>query len=120
MTGIEIAKEMGKTEPTLPIILIAGPRVDKELRLVSDNIREILHKPVPKEELRQLVVDIIPDLKKPDLFFYDEGLRITLARQNKEAPLVFLIPSTGVSSLAPNSALNDVPGDHYPRNSCLT
>lgn len=55
-----------------------------------------------KIPVKQLVVDIIPDLKKPDIFFYDEGLRYTLAYQDKKAPLVFLIPGIGGSNLAPN------------------
>jgi hypothetical protein len=45
--------------------------------------------PPAKISVRQLVFDIIPDLKKPDIFFYDEGLRCTLAYQDKKAPLVF-------------------------------
>ncbi|HEY3276326.1 MAG TPA: hypothetical protein VGJ94_06865, partial [Syntrophorhabdaceae bacterium] len=52
--------------------------------------------------LKQLVIDIIPDLKKPDVFFYDEGLRCTLAYQDKGAPLVFLIPGTGASNRSPS------------------
>jgi len=46
---------------------------------------------------RQIVLDIIPDNKKPDIFFYDDGLRCTLAYQDKEAPLVFLIAGTGAN-----------------------
>lgn len=38
------------------------------------------------------------DLKKPDIFFYDRGLRYTVAFQNRKAPLVFLIAGTGGSS----------------------
>ena len=54
-------------------------------------------KPAPpdKVRIRRLVLDVSPDLKKPDIFFYDEGLRCTLAYQNKKAPLVFLIAGTG-------------------------
>jgi len=64
-----------------------------------DNLKSDLPVKVP---MKQLVVDIIPDLKKPDLFFYDKGLRCTLAYQNKKAPLVFLIPGIGASNLAPS------------------
>jgi len=52
--------------------------------------------------VKQLLVDIIPNMKKPDVFFYDEGLRCTLAYQNHKAPLVFLIPGVGASSRAPS------------------
>ncbi|MDD5170432.1 MAG: alpha/beta fold hydrolase [Syntrophales bacterium] len=51
--------------------------------------------------LKQLILDIIPGLKKPDVFFYDEGLRCTLAYQNKKAPLVFLIAGTGAGDRSP-------------------
>ena len=33
--------------------------------------------PPAKISVRQLVLNVIPDLKKPDVFFYDEGLRCT-------------------------------------------
>ncbi len=64
-----------------------------------DSLKSELPAKVP---VRQLVVDIIPDLKKPDIFFYDGGLRCTLAYQDNKAPLVFLIPGIGASNLAPN------------------
>ncbi|OPY84756.1 MAG: Alpha/beta hydrolase family protein [Smithella sp. PtaU1.Bin162] len=51
--------------------------------------------PPAKILARRLVLDVIPDIKKPDIFFYDEGLRCTLAYQNKKAPLVFVIAGTG-------------------------
>ncbi|MBT0652029.1 alpha/beta fold hydrolase [Geomobilimonas luticola] len=38
------------------------------------------------------------DLKKPEIFFYDRGLRYTVAFQDHNAPLVFLIAGTGGSS----------------------
>ena len=38
------------------------------------------------------------DQKKPEIFFYDRGLRYTVAFQNRKAPLVFLIAGTGGSS----------------------
>jgi len=44
---------------------------------------------------KRLTLNVIPGLRKPDVFFYDEGLRCTLARQDKKAPLVFLIAGTG-------------------------
>lgn len=57
---------------------------------------------LPKEiRTRELVLEVIPDLKKPELFFYDEGVQCTLAYQDKKAPLVFLIAGTGGSHRAP-------------------
>jgi hypothetical protein len=41
------------------------------------------------------------DRKKPDIFFYDRGLRYTVAFQDCRAPLVFLIAGTGASSRSP-------------------
>ena len=50
---------------------------------------------------RELVLDLSPDLRKPEIFFYDRGLRCLLAPQKKKAPLVFLIAGTGASHKAP-------------------
>jgi len=38
------------------------------------------------------------DRKKPEIFFYDHGLRYTVAFQDRKAPLIFLIAGTGASS----------------------
>ncbi|KAF0220275.1 MAG: hypothetical protein FD174_1355 [Geobacteraceae bacterium] len=38
------------------------------------------------------------DREKPEIFFYDLGLRYTVAFQDRKAPLVFLIAGTGGSS----------------------
>jgi hypothetical protein len=48
-----------------------------------------------KVPTKELVLDLIPDLKKPEIFFYDQGLRCTLAYQDHKAPLAFLIAGTG-------------------------
>ena len=54
-----------------------------------------------KMRTRQLVLEVIPDREKPPIFFYDKGLRCTLAYQEQEAPLVFLIAGAGASDRAP-------------------
>jgi hypothetical protein len=54
-----------------------------------------------KMRTRELVLDVIPDRHKPPIFFYDAGLRCTLAYQKQKAPLVFLIAGTGASDRAP-------------------
>jgi len=50
---------------------------------------------------RQLVLAPIPGIKKPDIFFYDDGLYCTLAYQKKKAPLIFVIAGTGASYQSP-------------------
>ena len=51
-----------------------------------------LPKEVPSKEL---VLELIPGLKKSDVFYYDNGLRCTFAYQDHKAPLIFLIAGTG-------------------------
>ena len=51
---------------------------------------------LPKEIIsKRLVLDVIPGLKKPDIFYYDDGVRCTFAYQKTKAPLIFLIAGTG-------------------------
>jgi hypothetical protein len=51
---------------------------------------------LPKEiDSKRLVLDVIPGMTKPDIFYYDEGLKCTVAFQDTKAPLVFLIAGTG-------------------------
>ena len=45
--------------------------------------------------MKELLLEIYPDRKKPDIFFYDEGLVCNFAYQKKKAPLAFLIAGTG-------------------------
>ena len=60
-----------------------------------------LKPPLPKRiPLRDLVLEPLPDLKKPRVFFYDKGLYCTLAAQKKKAPLVFLVAGTGAGHRA--------------------
>ena len=54
-----------------------------------------------KMHTRHLVLDVIPDLQKPPIFFYDGGLRCTFAHQKQKAPLVFLIAGAGASDRGP-------------------
>jgi hypothetical protein len=60
-------------------------------------------KPALPEEVpvKQLTLEIFPDRKKPDVFFYNEGLQCTLAYQKEKAPLVFLIAGTGSNNASP-------------------
>ena len=51
--------------------------------------------PPDRIAIKRLVLNIFPEQRRPDVFFYDDGLRCTLAYQDKRAPLVFLIAGTG-------------------------
>ena len=53
-----------------------------------------------KMRTRQLVLDVLPDRKKPPVFFYDEGLHCSFAYQKQKAPLVFLIAGAGSNDRA--------------------
>lgn len=50
---------------------------------------------------KHLVLEVTPDFKRPDVFFYDHGLQCSLVYQDKKAPLVFLIPGTGSGIRSP-------------------
>ena len=56
------------------------------------NLRPELSGEVP---VKTMVLET--DLKKPEIFFYDHGLRYTAAFQDGKAPLIFLIAGTGGS-----------------------
>ncbi len=51
--------------------------------------------------IRQLLLDVIPGREKPPVFFYDDGLRCSFVRQDKKAPLVFLLAGYGSSGQDP-------------------
>jgi pimeloyl-ACP methyl ester carboxylesterase len=48
---------------------------------------------------------VFPERKIPDVFWYTDGLRFSLVRQDREAPLIFLIAGTGANYNAGNSRL---------------
>jgi len=52
-----------------------------------------------KAPVRTMILET--DQKKPEIFFYDRGLRYTVAFQERKAPLIFLIAGTGSSSKSP-------------------
>lgn len=52
-----------------------------------------------KVPVKTLVLE--SDRKKPEIFFYDHGLRYTVAFQDRKAPLIFLIAGTGGGSKSP-------------------
>ena len=60
------------------------------------NLRPEISGKVP---VKTMILDT--DMKKPEIFFYDHGLRYTVAFQDRKAPLVFLIAGTGGGSKSP-------------------
>ena len=60
------------------------------------NLRPELSGKVP---IKTMILET--DLKKPEIFFYDHGLRYTAAFQEGKAPLIFLIAGTGGGSKSP-------------------
>jgi hypothetical protein len=60
------------------------------------NLRPEISGKVP---VKTMILDT--DMKKPEIFFYDHGLRYTVAFQEGKAPLIFLIAGTGGGSKSP-------------------
>jgi pimeloyl-ACP methyl ester carboxylesterase len=58
---------------------------------------DLKHPGPEKMDLQPLVLDVQPGMRKPDVFYYDEGLHCMIARQKGKAPLVFLIAGTGAN-----------------------
>lgn len=52
-----------------------------------------------KAPIKTMILDA--DSQKPEIFFYDRGLRYTAAFQDRKAPLIFLIAGTGGGSKSP-------------------
>lgn len=50
---------------------------------------------------KRLLLEVIPGLSVPEVFYYNEGLRCTFAYQDKKAPLIFLIAGTGSGDQSP-------------------
>ena len=52
---------------------------------------------LPSIPFKQRSIDIFPDRKTPDVFFYGKELLYSVALQDHESPLIFLIAGTGAS-----------------------
>jgi len=62
--------------------------------------------PLPKRiPVDQFEISVFDDREVPDVFWYNDGLKFSLARQNHQAPLIFNIAGTGAGH---NSALMKV------------
>ena len=60
-------------------------------------------KPLRGANVRNLDLQVFPERKKPEVFWYDLGLRSAVAYQEKKAPLIFLIAGTGASFDSPKN-----------------
>jgi pimeloyl-ACP methyl ester carboxylesterase len=89
----------------IPAIALAGdafyryPIADSYAATIlgtPQNLRPELSGKVP---VKTMILET--DLQKPEIFFYDRGLRYTVAFQDRKAPLVFLITGTGGGSKSP-------------------
>ena len=58
-------------------------------------------KPLRGANIRRFNLQVFEDREKPDVFWYDRGLRTAVAYQDEKAPLIFLIAGTGASFDAP-------------------
>ena len=60
-------------------------------------------KPLRGANVRNFDLQVFPERKKPEVFWYDLGLRSVVAYQEKKAPLIFLIAGTGASFDSPKN-----------------
>ena len=58
-------------------------------------------KPLRGKNIQRFNLQVFDDRERPDVFWYDRGLRSAVAYQDKKAPLIFLIAGTGASFDAP-------------------
>ena len=62
------------------------------------DLKPELPKDIPS---KRIALEVIPGLKIPEVFFYNNGVRLTYVFQKEKAPLVFLISGTGGDDSAP-------------------
>ena len=55
-----------------------------------------------KIKTKRLTISSLSEDSKPDVFYYDDGVRCTLAPQRGKAPLIFIIAGTGAGDQAAN------------------
>ncbi len=60
-------------------------------------------KPLRGANVRNFNLQVFEDRVKPDVFWYDRGLRSAVAYQDHKAPLIFLIAGTGASFDSPKN-----------------
>ena len=60
-------------------------------------------KPLRGAHIKRFKLNVFEDREKPDIFWYDKGLRTAVAYQKHKAPLIFLIAGTGASFDSPKN-----------------
>ncbi len=60
-------------------------------------------KPIRGGHVKNFKLKLFEDRAKPDIFWYDQGLRTAVAYQKHKAPLIFLIAGTGASFDSPKN-----------------
>jgi len=60
-------------------------------------------KPIQGANVTRMALDVFGDRKKPEVFWYDRGLRSAVVTQDHKAPLIFLIAGTGASFDSPKN-----------------
>jgi len=60
-------------------------------------------KPIQGANVTRMALDVFGDRKKPEVFWYDRGLRSAVVSQDHKAPLIFLIAGTGASFDSPKN-----------------
>jgi hypothetical protein len=75
------------------------PVQDPYLATIVGTPRDVAAEPEPLRgaHVRNLDLEVFKDRKKPEVFWYDRGLRSAVVYQDKKAPLIFLIAGTGAS-----------------------
>jgi predicted alpha/beta-fold hydrolase len=75
------------------------PVADSYAATILGTSQDLRPEPGGKVPVKTMILET--DLKKPEIFFYDQGLRYTTAFQDGKAPLIFLIAGTGGGSKSP-------------------
>jgi len=75
------------------------PMADSYAATILGTPQNLRPEPGGKVPVRTMILET--DQKKPEIFFYDRGLRYTVAFQDRKAPLIFLIAGTGGGSKSP-------------------
>src|SRR3954454_5260950 len=63
-----------------------------------DDLKPDLPADIPR---KRIALQVTPGVTRPDVFFYHEGLRFSIALQKRKAPLVFVIPGAGANDMSP-------------------
>jgi predicted alpha/beta-fold hydrolase len=81
------------------------PLTDPYAATVIGTPRDLKAEPAPLRDghVKHFKLKLFEDRVKPDIFWYDKGLRTAVAYQKHKAPLIFLIAGTGASFDSPKN-----------------